>query len=1039
MFTHSSGIHTNSYMVLSSLRFLPICFLPLLPLSSLSAQGNDCSNALTIQNPADFCSAEGAGSNQNANASSQSIPSCFTTKSHDVWLTFTAVATELVVVINGASSTSGGTLLQPAVALYSGDCSNLTEIGCRESDFLGGVVELRRSGLTPGVQYYLRVDGINRGSFQYCVRNFFFGGGVSGDCPKAIVLCDKASFNVQSVAGPGQNDQEMQDATCFQDGTTDTYEQNTTWYVWTAANNGTLTFTLNPNVPGDDLDFVVYRLPNGPGNCAGKVVERCMASGGDDNFPDAKCTGPTGLNNSSTDIAEPPGCPPTSDGFVKALTMTAGTTYALVVNNYSSSGNGFQLTWGGTGQFRGPVAGIRDNDADNKICLGNDLIVSDSSLFPSGVINSWNWNFGPGANTATASGVGPHTVRYTTVGTKTITLKIKTANGCEQTVTRQIVVENCCPLNVIPKVAPGCVTSAVTALVENSVGDVSIRWSNGLVGPSIAGLAPGNYSVTVSDGSGCTVSASFVVTNLPPLQATLMQTADCRSVSASISLQNDNPPVFYRWSNGATTASVSGLTPGQYAVTVTDVKGCEDTLSFQVTRPPALTASVATDAGCLSASASLTLQNAATPVNYLWSNGATTATVSGLPQGSHRVTVTDAKGCADTVSFNVALLPPLQAAVNKEVSCTGGNVTVAVQTNNPPLSYLWSNGTTAATANDLPKGNHQVIVSDAKGCADTVAFDIVLLSPLQATVDKMETCTSGSATAAAQTDNPPLSYQWSNGQTGASAGNLPPGNHRVIVSDAKGCTDTVAFSITLRSQVQTSADIQPGCPGDGGATASLRISNGTEPYDVRWSNGQTGSAVKGLVAGTYSATVQDAQGCRDTIQVAVNNPVLFEISVSNDTTIANGGTATLQLGSPFPGVDAVWTAVDQTTLNGLSVKVSPEDTTVYRVTATLNNCEIVDSVVVFVEYEVFEMPNAFTPNGDDLNEKFGPVLSGYQLVQLQIWSRWGALMFDDTKGSWDGTVNGSDQAPSDVYVYRVVVRKKDGSEVVRKGDVTLLR
>ena len=1039
MFTHSSGILTHSYMLFSSLRFLPVYIFALLHGATLFAQGNDCSNALVIQNPTDFCSAEAAGSNQNANASSQTTPSCFSTKSHDVWLTFTAVAPEVVVVINGSSSTSGGTLLQPAVALYSGTCPNgLSEIGCRESDFLGGVVELRRSGLTPGVQYYLRVDGINRGTFQYCIRNYFFGGGVSGDCPKAVVLCDKAAFNVQAVAGPGQNDQEMQDASCFFDGSTTTYEQNTTWYVWTAATNGSLTFTLKPNVPGDDLDFVVYRLPNGPGNCAGKVMERCMASGEDGIFPDAACTGPTGLNTTSTDVSEPPGCPIGSDAFLRALNMTAGTTYALVVNNFSSSGNGFQLSWGGTGLFRGPVAGIQDNDPDNKICVGADIVLSDSSAFSGGVINGWNWNFGPGASTATATTAGPHTIRYTTTGTKTITLKIKTANGCEVSVTRQIVVEECCPLNVIPKVAPGCVTSAVTAVLENAVGNVDIRWSNGLTGPSIAGLPPGNYSVTVEDASGCRDSATFVVSTLPPLQATLVKNEDCVSATASLTLLNDNPPLFYQWSNGATTASVSGLTAGLYAVTVTDVKGCEDSVRFNVDLLPPLQPSVVKDEGCLAAAASLSIPNGTLPFLYQWSTGATTATVANLPKGSHSATVTDAKAFTGTVQVNVHLLPPLQAAVVKEEGCLSSQASLSLQNDNPPLLYQWSTGATTASVSALPKGNHSVTVTDAKGCADSVKFQVDLLPPLEATVSKVEGCTSASASVSLQSNNPPLLYQWSTGATTATVSTLPKGSHTVTVTDAKGCADIVSFVVNLLPPVQATATVQPGCPGEGGATATLSIANGTGPFEVDWSNGLDGQTLKGLAAGTYTASIQDAEGCLGTVQVEVKSPILFEVNLSKDTTIVAGGTATLRVSSPFPGFNAVWTGGDQT-LNGTTVTVGPKDTTVYYVTATLNNCKIVDSVTVSVEYEVFEMPNAFTPNGDDLNEKFGPVLSGYSLVQLQIWSRWGSLMFDDVAGAWDGTVNGSLQAPSDVYVYRVVVRKKDGTEVVRKGDVTLLR
>lgn len=956
-------------MFLSSLRALPICALLLFAATTLVAQGDNCTNALTIANPADFCSPDEAANNQNATASSQPKPACFGTSTHDVWFQFTAVAPEMVAIVNGESTTPGGTLRRPAIALYEGTCPNgLTLLDCVQSGS-EDVAELRHKGLTPGVTYYLRVDGNNRGTFQYCLRNFFFGGGVSGDCPKAVVLCDKSPFNVQSVTGPGQNNLEMQDADCFDTGIPDVYELNSTWYVWTAANNGTLTFTLTPNKPGDDLDFVVYRLPNGPGNCTGKIVERCMASGADDIFPDAACTGPTGLNTASTDISEPPGCPFGSDAFLRALNMTAGTTYALVVNNFSESGNGFQITWGGTGQFRGPTAGIRSSEADNKICAGSSLVFSDSSSFMGGTINSWEWNFGPGASPATATTVGPHTVSYQTPGPRTITLKVKTSNGCEVSTTRQIVVEDCCSLNVIPKVAPGCTTSAVNAVVENATGNVEIRWSNGQTGPFIAGLTPGNYSVTVSDASGCRDSAAFVVANLPPLEATLSKTEDCKSGSASLTLKNDNPPIFYRWSNGATTATVQGLAPGDYTVTVTDSKGCEDSIQFRIQLSASFSLDVATTATCLTGSAAATASssNATLPIVYAWSNGATAATVDNLMAGTYSVTASDAKGCADTVTFDIRLLPPLEATLNKTETCLAGSASVV-----------------------LP------------------------------------------STAVA-----PVVYAWSNGATAAAINNLATGTYSVIATDAKGCADTLRFTVQLPQTIQTTATTIPGCPGDGGATAILRFTGGTSPFTVDWSNGFDGDTLRDLKAGTYTATVQDAQGCTTTTVVEVKSPTLFSIGLSNDTAIAAGGKATLTVTSPFTGFNATWSGGGQS-FNGSTIAVEPKDTTVYTVVATLNNCRIVDSVQVNVEYMVFEMPNAFTPNGDGTNEKFGPILSGYALVQLQVWSRWGGLIFDEPTGTWDGTVNG-EPAPSDVYVYRIIVRRRDGMEVVRKGDVTLIR
>ena len=102
-----------------------------------------------------------------------------------------------------------------------------------------------------------------------------------------------------------------------------------------------------------------------------------------------------------------------------------------------------------------------------------------------------------------------------------------------------------------------------------------------------------------------------------------------------------------------------------------------------------------------------------------------------------------------------------------------------------------------------------------------------------------------------------------------------------------------------------------------------------------------------------------------------------------------------------------------------------------------------DSVTVEVIEELLQMPNAFTPNGDDVNDLLRPAMLGYTLLQLEVWARWGEKVYDSTldnqnKG-WNGIFNDK-PAPADVYFYRVLVRRTaDGTAVARNSNVTLLR
>lgn len=651
-----------------------------LGLTSLSAQSNnECSNALQVVDPGNFCSPSNAANNLFATPSNVPAPPCFSGAPHDVWFWFVAEAPNVVVVINGNSSTAGGSLVSPEVALYEGTCDALNLLGCETDLQFIGVTELRVDGLIPGNKYFFRVDGIIPGTFQFCVRNFFFDGNISGDCPTAIPLCDKSPFYVQAVAGPGNDPGELFDAPCFGGGFS---EFNSSWYAFTAANDGTLEFKLTPNNPGDDLDFIVYRLPNGIGDCSGKIVERCMAAGDFD--PNSPCMGPTGLNAASTAIEHAAGClVPDDNNFLRYLDVQAGNSYALIVNNFTSSGDGFQVEWGGTVEFVGPDAAIETDQPDDLICTGDSIQFSDASTFDLGFITDWGWTFGEGATTSFATTAGPHVIVYQTPGQKLITMSIKTSLGCAVSTSRVILVEDCCPLVLAVDVSAGC--------------------------------------------------------------------QDDPGASASISVTGDTAPLTYNWSNGADSATVTGLAAGNYSVTVQDANACQQTLSFTV----------------------------------------------------------------------------------------------------------------------------------------------------------------------------------------------PP-------------------------------------------------------------------------------------------------PVQFTALFPNDTVIITGTGAQFSVGSDHPDLQVQWSA-GGSSISGNPVTLQPTDSTAYVVTASINDCSIIDTLYVTVYDQLFEVPNAFTPNADQNNDRFRPVLYAGTLLNLSIWSRWGELVYEgNSPNGWDGTFEG-EIAPSDVYVFQMLIRLPNGQEEKRHGDVTLLR
>ncbi|MBT8228745.1 MAG: hypothetical protein KJO50_00700, partial [Bacteroidia bacterium] len=375
-------------------------FLSILLISigiSLMAQpvNDDCIGAINIPSIDNYCSADMEFTNEGATGDPIFMDNCFINYTNGVWFSFTP--TEPAVLIQLFAGNPFGTLGDPQMALFSGNCqTGLTYVECSpglnaEND------ELTVTGLTIGQTYYLYIESTFReGTFKLCINDFIAPPSPESDCIEAVVLCDKSSFSVQNLNSEGDDNTELNE---FQDNCLST-EFASSWYKWTCKDPGSLTFTLTPNnfIPGtesDDLDFALFELPGGLDDCDNKRMIRCMASGqqgGCDFAVWGICNGLTGLSQSSTDIEEDAGCyinnpcvgtqtgqgvpPQFDDNFISAIQMEAGKSYALVVMNFSRSGLGFSIDFGGTGTFLGPepdfdLTTIYEFECDKRIDVTN--------------------------------------------------------------------------------------------------------------------------------------------------------------------------------------------------------------------------------------------------------------------------------------------------------------------------------------------------------------------------------------------------------------------------------------------------------------------------------------------------------------------------------------------------------------------------------------------------------------------------------------------------------------------------------------------
>lgn len=427
-------------------------------------------------------------------------------------------------------------------------------------------------------------------------------------------------------------------------------------------------------------------------------------------------------------------------------------------------------------------------------------------------------------------------------------------------------------------------------------------WNTGVSTTSI-NVMQGVYSVYVTDVNGCvSKTANSVVTQPAPLTLSFNTNLDNGSCdgSASAIVTGGVLPYSYLWvPSGQTTATATNLCYGIHTVSVTDANGCIITGSVVVNNLSCNGFSVSitnTNIACYGGIGDMGTYAAAipsgglAPYSYLWQpGGQTTDTIKYLGVGTYTVTVIDDNGCIQTGTATVTQPSKLYNIISStNVTTQGGNdgsATVNTFGGTPTYNYLWSNGSTNQTANNLFAGIYSVTVTDFNNC--TAVDSVTILQPpcpnLIVNLNLNHVSCAGSATGSAiampSFGLPPYSFLWSNGGTSSSISNLPAGNYWVQVTDNRNCVTLKTFTITAPSPL--SIGLSPNnitCFGYKNGTIELTVLGGTFPYLFNWSNGSTSEDLIGLDIGNYSVLVTDAKGCQLSANTNITEPSLLNVS-----------------------------------------------------------------------------------------------------------------------------------------------------------------
>ncbi|MCE9540798.1 MAG: gliding motility-associated C-terminal domain-containing protein, partial [Bacteroidetes bacterium] len=467
----------------------------------------------------------------------------------------------------------------------------------------------------------------------------------------------------------------------------------------------------------------------------------------------------------------------------------------------------------------------------------------------------------------------------------------------------------------------GVSDGTATATVSGGTMGYTYNWmplgGNGSVG---TGFSDGTYTLTVTDFNGCIKLDSASITQPGQALTATNTVSNVTCLGASNGTVGIHPAggtlaYSYQWNPSVSVNdTASGLAPGDYTVLVTDNNSCKTNLAISITEPSEIAGSlVAVNPSCGLANGSISsqLSGGVLPYTYLWSYGAaTTSTISGLGIGVYNLLVTDASNCTKSLSVTLTLTPDPAIAVSavNNVSCFGGNdgsATINITQGTAPFVINWTpSGGNGLTASVLSTGTYTVNVTDALGCQAIDSLIIAEPTTVDVSISSITDvlCNGGNTGTISVTTTggtgPLYTYLWApGGSTLSTATGLAIGTYTVNVMDQNNCLKAISTSITEPTLLSSSVDtiIHATCY-EGTGSASLLISGGVLPYSYSWSApavGQTGSGANNLIAGSYTVTITDTNGCVTSNILIIKQPLQVITSTGANDTLCFGQTGSI--------------------------------------------------------------------------------------------------------------------------------------------------
>lgn len=576
-------------------------------------------------------------------------------------------------------------------------------------------------------------------------------------------------------------------------------------------------------------------------------------------------------------------------------------------------------------------------------------------------------------------------------------------------------------------------------------------------------LPAGNYTIHVRSRSGCTDSVEVSVEELPMLTHQSMSTPEhCDQEDGTIEVMAAGGMEPYSYSIVALPPQpepvFTGLHSSNFLVRVQDVLGCisEDLVDVAMAPVPTVSDIIIKEAHCgmPDGSAEIIALPVSSQLEYAINNGPYTSNplFTNLEPGLYTLNILDEYGCDTMATFVIPAKdgPEIQNILVENDYCNSSAGKIEIEATAPTNNLIYSinNGpfTSSSIFPNLTTGVYLMTVRDSFGCD---AIENVFVdeepSPLIESIETIDaTCgESNGSILVSQSSSNDVDYSLNNidFQKQSEFAGLTPGDYTVYLIDKNGCIDSTMASVLNVDQTKI-LDIQTtdeSCEGkDGTLTIIPHMSNAYIQYSIDGSNFTTNAIISGLGANNYTGYLIDENGCIDSLHIIVQGReavVLNNIMTTPASCGESDGTIAIHAEGEL-----------QVTLNNESVLsfdlISDLDVGTYVINLTNDSQCSLDTTVEITgaNCDIF-IPNAFSPNGDGVNETLSPFFdpSQFELLQFQVFDRWGNNVFScQTLCEWDG-MNSGEPSPAGVYVFAMQLKGERGDISDIKGDVTLLR